>query len=87
MESNEATTMNMVLFGMTELTTWNRSQAELMDRVESLGDDEERRPLHVDRQNFLRRATVAKGFYNALRGTKITKKIIFALEKLMRLAA
>ena len=85
MESNEAaTTMNMLLFGMTELSTWERSQSELMDRRESPWDDGERRPSHADRRNFLRRAIVTKDFYNALRGTKITTKIILALEKRSR---
>ena len=88
LESNEAaTTMNMLLFGMTELATWNRSQAELVNREESPWDDGERRPSHADRRNFLRRAILAKDFYDALRGARLTTKIILALEKLMRLAA
>ena len=52
LESNEAaTTMNMLLFGMTELATWNRSQSELVNREESPWDDEKRRPSHADRRN------------------------------------
>jgi hypothetical protein len=87
-ESNEAaTTMNMLLFGMTELATWDRSQADRVDRGESPWDDGERRPSHADRRNFLRQAVVAKDFYNALRGARISTKIIDAKEKLMRLAA
>ena len=58
-----------------------------MDRSESPWDDGKRRPSHADRRKFLRRAMLARDFYNALRGAKITKKIILALEKLMRLAA
>ena len=77
LESNEAaTTMNMLLFGMTELATWERSQGELVDRSESPWDDGERRPSHADRRNFLRRAMLTKDFYGALRGAKITKKFI-----------
>jgi hypothetical protein len=86
LESNEAaTTMNMLLFGMTELSTWERSQEELVDR--SPWDDWERRPSHANRRNCLRRAILAKDFYDALRGARLTPKIILALEKLMRLAA
>ena len=88
LESNEAaTTMNMLLFGMTELATWERSQEELVDRRDCPWDDGERRPSHADRRNFLRRAMVARDFYDALRGAGITTKIIRTLEKLMRLAA
>ena len=49
LESNEAaTTMNMLLFGMTELATWDRSHEELVDRRHSPWDDGERRPSHAD---------------------------------------
>jgi len=88
LESNEAaTTMNMLLFGLTELATWERSQSELVNREESPWDDEKRRPSHADRRIFLRRAMLARDFYDALRGARLTTKIILALEKLMRLAA
>jgi hypothetical protein len=88
LESNEAaTTVNMLLFGMTELATWERSQEELVDREDSPWDDAQRRPSNADRRNFLRRAILTKDFYDALKGARITTKIILALEKLMRLAA
>ena len=45
------TTWLLLLFGMTELATWNRSQSELVNRVESPWDDEKRRPSHADRRN------------------------------------
>jgi hypothetical protein len=88
LESNEAaTTVNMLLFGMTVLATWNRSQGELVDREDSPWDDAERRPSHADRQNFLSRTILAKDFYDALRNARITTKIIHVLEKLMQIAA
>ena len=88
LESNEAaTTMNMLLFGMTELSTWERLQEELVDRSGCPWNDGERRPSHADRRNFLRRAILAKDFYEALRGARLTTKIIRTLEKLRRLAA
>ena len=88
LESNEAaTTMNMLLFGMTELATWECSQEELVDRQDSPWDDGERRPSHADRRNFLRRAMIAKDFYDALHWAAIPTKIIHVLEKLMRIAA
>jgi hypothetical protein len=88
LESNEAaTTMNMLLFGMTELSTWDRSQKELVDRQDCPWDNGERRPSHADRRNFLRRARIAKDFYAAMHWAAIPTKIIHVLEKLMRLAA
>ena len=65
---------------MMELATWNRSQGALVDRADSPWDDAERR-------NFLRRAILAKDFYDDLWDARITTKIIHVLEKLMRLAA
>jgi len=88
LESNEAATvMNMLLFGMTELATWDRSHGELVDRSDSPWDDVERRPSHADRRNFLRRAMVAKELNDTLQWNAIPAKIRNALKKLMRLAA
>ena len=88
LESTEAaTTMNMLLFGMTELATWDRSSEELVDRQYSPWDDGERRPSHADRRNFLRRAILAKELNDAWLWSAIPAKIMTALEKLMRLAA
>jgi hypothetical protein len=87
LESNEAATaMNLLLFGMTELSTWDRSQEELVDRRDCPWDDETRRLSHSDRRNFLRRAMWARDFTAVLDRTTIPAKIIRTLEKLMRLA-
>jgi len=88
LESNEAATvMNMLLFGMTELATWDCSHGELVDRSDRPWDDAERRPSHADRRNFLRRACLAKELNDACHWSTIPAKIRIALEKLMRLAA
>ena len=88
LESNEgAATMNMLLFGMTELATWDRSSAELVDRQYSPWDDESRRPSHSDRRNYLRRAVVARELKDAMQWAKIPAKIMHTLEKLMQIAA
>ena len=76
LESNEAATvMNMVLFTMTELATWNRTAQELIDRSNSPWDDPARRPSHADRRNFLRRSKLAIELYAALNAQTITKKL------------
>jgi hypothetical protein len=87
LETNEAVTaMNMLSFGLTELATWDRSSAELVDRSDRPWDDVTRRPSHADRRNFLRRAILAEEFNAALESRLIPQKILPLLERLMRLA-
>jgi hypothetical protein len=88
LESNEgAATMNLLLFGMTELATWDRSHGELVDRKDSPWDDAERRPSHANRRNYLRRAILEKELNDALHLAAIPAKIMNVLEKIMRIAA
>ena len=87
LESNEAATvMNMVLYTMTELATWDRTQKELTDRSESPWDDPNRRPSHADRRNFLRRSKLAIELNAALNTQTITKKLKSTLKRLLQLA-
>ena len=87
LERNEAATaMNLLLFSMTELATWDRSQGELVDRSFRPWDDQDRRPSHMDRRNFLRRKLLEKEF-TAVLLVQITKqKIAELLERLIMLA-
>ena len=88
LESNEAATaMNMLLYGMVELSTWDRSAGELVDRRSCPWDDGERRPSHSDRRNFLRHGMLANEFHEALNSPFMPKKIIHLLERLLKLAA
>lgn len=88
LESNEAaTTLNMMLYNMTELSTWDRSAEELVDRRCRPWDDADRRPSHVDRRNFLRHGILANEFNAAVNLTYIPKKIIIVLKRLLKLAA
>ena len=88
LESNEAaTTMNMLLYGMTELSTWDRSAEELVDRRSRPWDDADRRPSHEDRRNFLRHGMLANEFNAALNLSFMPKKIINVLQRLLKLAA
>jgi len=83
LESNEAATaMNMLLYGMTELATWERSQGELVDRSDRPWDDADRRPSHSDRRNFLRRELLAKEL-TAVLIVKNTQRKIDALLKIL----
>ena len=77
----------VVRYWVVPLSTWERSSEELVDRQYSPWDDETRRPSHLDRRNYLRRAIVAKEFNDALQWNAIPAKIMQALEKLMRIAA
>jgi hypothetical protein len=79
--------MNMLLFGMTELSTWDWSHDELVDRSCSPWDDSDRRPSDADRRNYLRRAVLPKELNDALHWAAIPAKIRLTLENLMRIAA
>jgi hypothetical protein len=87
LERNEAvTTLNMLSFGLTELATWDRSSAELVDRCTSPWDDPDRRPSHANRRNFLREAMLENELNAALGAKGIPQKIIPLLKRIMRLA-
>ena len=88
LERNEAATvMNMLLYSMTELTTWDRTQEELVDRSYRPWDDADRRPSHSDRRNFLRRAILMQELNTVMGWNFIPQKIIALLKKAMQLAA
>jgi hypothetical protein len=88
LERNEAvTSMNMLSFGLTELSTWDRSSVELVDRRASPWDDPDRRPSHADRRNFLRRGILEKELNAALGAKSIPKKIIPLLKRIMLMTA
>jgi hypothetical protein len=88
LESNEAATaMNMLLFSMTELSTWDRSAAELVDRSNRPWDDPLRRPSHEDRRGYLRRGILANEFNEAVGWAPLPSKIVSLLKKLLQLAA
>jgi hypothetical protein len=88
LERNEAaTTMNMLLFAMTELSTWDRTQEELVDRSYRPWDDQDRRPSHMDRRNFLRRGIWAKELNAAMDWNLMPTKIASLLKNIMRQAA
>jgi len=88
LESNEAATaMNMLLYSMTELATWNCDLVELVDRSDRPWDDPLRRPSHEDRRRYLRRGILDKEFNDALDLASIPQKITTLLKKLLQLAA
>ncbi|MCL2623932.1 MAG: transposase [Planctomycetaceae bacterium] len=87
LESNEAATvMNLVLYGLTELATWNCAQEELVDRKACPWDDANRRPSHADRRNYLRHGILANEFNVALHSQTTTTKLKIALKRLLSLA-
>ena len=78
--------MNMLLFGMVELATWHRTSEELIDRKLCPWDDQDRRPSHADRRNFLRRSMLLNEFNAALASQTMTKKLKSTLNRLIQLA-
>jgi hypothetical protein len=88
LERNEAATaMNMLSFAMTELATWDRSQKELVDRSYRPWDDQDRRPSHSDRRNFLWRGIVLNELNAVMDWNFMHPKIDAMLKKLMQCAA
>jgi hypothetical protein len=87
LESNEAaTTMNMLLYGMVELSTWDRSAEELVDRRHCPWDDASRRPSHEDRRKYLRYGILANEFNAVLNSAFTPRKIIPLLKRLLTMA-
>ena len=87
LERNESVTaLNMLSFGLAELSTWDRSFSELVDRRASPWDDPERRPSHADRRNFLRRAMLENELNAALGAMSIPQKITPRLKRIIGLA-
>ena len=87
LESNEAaTTMSMLLYGMLELSTWDRSAEELVDRRHCPWDDAWRRPSHADRRKYLRYGILANEFNVVLNSAFTPRKIIPLLKKMLTLA-
>ena len=88
LESNEAVTvMNMALYTMVELATWDRTHKEIVDRNNAPWDDPNRRPSHADRRNFLRRSILANEFIAACNAQAITTKLKNTLKRLLNVAA
>ena len=84
LESNEsATAMNMLLYGMTELSTWDRSALELVGRRHCPWDDASRRPSYEDRRKYLRYGILANEFNAVLNAALTPRKIIPLLKKLL----
>ena len=71
---------------MTELATWDRTQEELVDRSYRPWDDKNRRPSHLDRRNFLRRAILLQELNTVMDWNFIPTKIISFLKRAMLLA-
>jgi hypothetical protein len=88
LESNEAATvMNMTLYTLTELATWNCTHEELVDRHNSPWDDSDRRPSHENRRNFLRYAKLESELNIALNTISITPYLKNTLKRLLHLGA
>jgi hypothetical protein len=78
--------LNLWLFTLVELWSWNKSAKELTRRDDSPWDDPQRRPSHADRRKALQAACLAKEFLSALPTGPLPRKIRRALQRLLRIA-
>jgi hypothetical protein len=78
--------LNLWLFTLVELWSWNKSAKELTHRDDSPWDDAARRPSHADRRKALQAGCLAEEFSHALPTGPLPRKIRHALKRLLRIA-
>lgn len=79
--------LNTWLYTMVELTCWDRSAEELVDRSDRSWDNPQRRPSHADRRRKLRREMLEKQFLLDLPQNLTNTKFLDRLKQLLALAA
>jgi len=79
--------LNTWLYTMVELTCWDRSAEELVDRSDRSWDNPQRRPSHADRRRTLRREMLEKQFLSELPWDLKNNKYLARLKQLFALAA
>jgi len=78
--------LNLWLFTLVELWSWNKSTQELTHRDDSPWDDPARRPSHADRRKALQAACLADELSAALPNGQIPRKFRDVLQRLLRIA-
>ena len=79
--------LNTWLYSLVELTCWDRSAEELVDRSDRSWDHPQRRPSHADRRRALRREMLEKQFLLDLPQDLTNTKYLARLKQLLALAA
>jgi hypothetical protein len=72
---------------LIELWAWHKPASELVDRLSSPWDDEDRRPSHADRRNSLRRTCLEQEFQAAAAVGAVSRKIENLWRRVVRLVA
>jgi hypothetical protein len=78
--------LNLWLFTLVELWSWNRPASKLAPRDDSPWDDAERRPSHADRRKTFQAACLAEEFSAARTPGPLPQKIRSILQRLLRIA-
>lgn len=79
--------LNTWLYSLVELTCWDRSAEELVDRSDRSGDNPDRRPSHADRRRRIRREMLEKQLLVDLPPNLKNTKLLDRLHQLLALAA
>lgn len=79
--------LNTWLYSVVELTCWDRSAEELVDRSDRSWDNPDRRPSHADRRRKLLREMLEKQFLSDLPPDLKNSKYLDRLKHLFALAA
>jgi len=79
--------LNGWMYSLVEAWAWARPAAELVDRVASPWDQEERRPSHADKRKALQREIVHQEILAALCGRPNKQRFRELAERLLQLAA
>jgi hypothetical protein len=77
--------LNLWLFTLVELWSWNKSAKELTHRDDSPWDDATRRPSHADRRKALQAECLAEELTHALPAGRIPRKFRHTLKRLLRI--
>lgn len=78
--------LNTWLYSVVELTCWDQSAEELVDRSDRKWDNPDRRPSHADRRRKLRREMLEKQFLRDLPKDPKTTKYLAHLKQILALA-
>jgi hypothetical protein len=78
--------LNLWIYTLVELWSWNRPHDELCDRRQSPWDDAARRPSHADRRKALRRQIMEYEFSTLAAFQRLPRKILQLTKRLMALA-
>ena len=79
--------LNGWMYSLVEAWAWSRPAAELVDRVASPWDEQERRPSHADKRKALQRKIVHQEIQEGLCGRPNKRRFRKLAERLLQLAA